>query len=190
MFAERLDWSHQQALEWITQQSKLGSFFLGWLPRDSLSFYLHSRCCWVLRSQEELLAYAIVVSRRGHARILQIWTRSDCRRELFAQTLISQIFQNLANCGTNSVSCWCREDLEATLFWQALGFVPTAVRHGGKSKGKLHIKFAATIGDQTLGQLFERPPMTHDWRTNFERDSPMIGRALRRPFHECPLFLE
>jgi hypothetical protein len=80
--------------------------------------------------------------------------------------------------------------LEATLFWQAMGFVPVGVREGGKSKKKLHIKFATILRDSTLALLFETPKIEFNWRENFLGVSPMAGRALRRPFHTTPLFLE
>ena len=57
------------------------------------------------------------------------------QRGLVGATLLRAQFERSAY-GCRLYCCWCAQDLPANRFWQAMGFVPLAVRAGSATKGK------------------------------------------------------
>ncbi|MEM9752264.1 MAG: hypothetical protein AAF916_02655 [Planctomycetota bacterium] len=70
---------------------------------------------------------------QGHVGIIyQMCVSRTFRRSLVAATLLQARLDTSAY-GTTLYSCWCRQDLEANRFWEAMGFVPVAFRAAGRS---------------------------------------------------------
>ncbi|MEM1444650.1 MAG: hypothetical protein AAGF84_01215 [Planctomycetota bacterium] len=70
---------------------------------------------------------------QGHVGIIyQMCVPRKFRRSLVAASLLQARFDTSAY-GTTLYSCWCRQDLDANRFWEAMGFVPIAFRAAGRS---------------------------------------------------------
>ncbi|MEM1098778.1 MAG: hypothetical protein AAGH92_08310 [Planctomycetota bacterium] len=70
---------------------------------------------------------------QGHVGIIyQMCVSRTFRRSLVAATLLQARLDTSAY-GTTLYSCWCRQDLEANRFWEAMWFVPVAFRAAGRS---------------------------------------------------------
>jgi hypothetical protein len=55
------------------------------------------------------------------------------QRKLVAATLLKEVFER-SPYGCKLFCCWCRQDLDANHFWEAMGFVPLAFRADAKGK--------------------------------------------------------
>ncbi|MEM9751755.1 MAG: GNAT family N-acetyltransferase [Planctomycetota bacterium] len=64
--------------------------------------------------------------------IYQLCVAPEFRGQLVAATLLKAFMERCAY-GTRLMSCWCRQDLVANEFWEAMGFVPIAFRASGRS---------------------------------------------------------
>lgn len=180
----------QSSIDWIIRESTSGSFELGFLPKSSIEHYIRSGGCLVLEQNSELTVFILFVVKDRRARILQLWTRRECRREFFAAELINHFVNLLEKFSIPVVSCWCREDLESKWFWLALGFYMIAYREGGTTKKILHVKFQRDT-DAQHDRLFPIEEVVIDpTKLRREKDSPMRGRNLaKKPTFENRLSL-
>lgn len=62
----------------------------------------------------------------------------DARRRLLGTALVEAFAARLPP-PVRQVSLWCAADLDANLFWSALGFVAVAHRDGARSTGRTHL---------------------------------------------------
>src|SRR5213075_51106 len=62
--------------------------------------------------------------------------------------------------GCRLYCCWCAKDLDANYFWEAMGFVPIAVRAGSRTRGGRR----SQVGGRTseVAQDVSLRPTTHD----------------------------
>lgn len=79
--------------------------------------------------------YLLYDFRGGHCKIHQACIQYDARRKLYGATLLWWTLDRLDH--KQSVTLRCAADLEANLFWKAMGFTPIAVQDGGKRRGRL-----------------------------------------------------
>ena len=76
--------------------------------------------------------------------IYQVAVEAAWRRSLVAAMLVQAKFDRSAY-GTRLYGLWCRQDLEANRFWEALGFVPIAFRAGSRTRRVKGVKSAGVI---------------------------------------------
>jgi hypothetical protein len=62
----------------------------------------------------------------------------DARRRLIGAALVAEFAARQCE-RIAQVSLWCAADLEANLFWSALGFIPVAARPGAERTGRTHL---------------------------------------------------
>ncbi len=81
--------------------------------------------------------------------VFQLCVRPGHQRKLIGATLLKAVFERAAY-GTKLYCCWCAQDLKANYFWEAMGFVPLAVRAGSSKKSRTHIFWQKRIrsGDE------------------------------------------
>ena len=67
--------------------------------------------------------------------IYQLNIKPEWRRSLVGAKLVEAVLDRAAY-GTKLYGLWCRQDLAANEFWEALGFMPIAFRAAGESRQK------------------------------------------------------
>jgi len=81
------------------------------------------------------------------------------------------------------LACWCAADLEANLFWRAAGFLPTAMRQGGRRRGRRQIKYERAIGPALFAPSEEEseikilPPTGNYFRSGHARKRQSLRAA-------------
>jgi hypothetical protein len=148
-------------LEFIDQLQKAHHRELGFFPRAQMEGYIKNQWviiaegsgqCAVGSGQMEssslptahclpptLLGYCAsrdrYLKRDELGAIFQLCVAPKKQRGLIGANLLRAVFEG-ASYGTKLYCCWCAQDLEASYFWEAMGFVPLAFRTGSRTKGK------------------------------------------------------
>lgn len=89
------------------------------------------------------------------AAIIQACVRMDAQRMKVGLELVKEVARKAAAAGSLVLQCWCRQDLEANLFWHELGFEAVSKRRGGKQKGIPHILWRKPLSREA--DVFELP---------------------------------
>jgi len=82
-----------------------------------------------------LLVQPTLGGQRTTAAIIQAAVRMDARRMKIGLALVAAIAAKAKSAGSTILQCWCRNDLDANMFWHAAGFHHIATRKGGTIKG-------------------------------------------------------
>jgi hypothetical protein len=113
---------------------------VGFIPIQSYREALTRNRLFTLQENGDLLAFVLVGERRGLIRIHQIVTRHDARRMMYAAGVLIKACQQLADKQPTMLVCRVREDIDAHMFWMALGFDPIGLtQHSPHSNRKLII---------------------------------------------------
>jgi len=83
-----------------------------------------------------LLVQPALGGQRTTAAIIQAAVRMDAQRQKIGLALVEAIASKAQAAGSTILQCFCRQDLEANLFWQAAGFDAIATRRGGNAHGE------------------------------------------------------
>src|SRR3954452_23913937 len=77
------------------------------------------------------------------------------QRGLIGASLLKAQFERSAY-GCRLYCCWCAQDIAANRFWEAMGFVPLALRAGSSDKGRVQIFWQRRVraGDTTTPYWF------------------------------------
>jgi hypothetical protein len=115
---------------------------IGFLSRAALEYAIARRRVLLALENGEPAGYLYgkaTYQRREHVAIIfQAAISYDARRRLLGTALVEAFAARLP--GRVSQLClWCAADLDANLFWTALGFVPVACRAGARSTGRTHL---------------------------------------------------
>lgn len=164
-----LDLQHQsEVLKWIRSEALKGTKSIGFIPEKGLLHaHLHRRIHWADENDDPVVFCVHGPSRRRLiCKVYQIWTRNDARRLLHARAMIEVLERIYRARGAIQMSCWCAADLEATVFWSALGFQEAGRRLGGGSRQ--HIRFV-------------RPITTTGWLAGFQLETSEPGLTRHEP---------
>jgi hypothetical protein len=98
--------------------------------------------------------------RQEHVAIIfQAAISFDARRRLLGTALVEAFAARLSECVTQ-LCLWCAEDLDANLFWLALGFVPVATRAGARRTRRTHVFWCRHLRTPTEPTGFWVPEVT------------------------------
>lgn len=91
---------------------------------------------WVAEADDDLVGfvYATVGRDGGSAKIVQLAIQDDARRLQFGQALADEVERHASATQRQGVSCRVAADLEATVFWNALGYDLTRIERGGERR--------------------------------------------------------
>jgi ribosomal protein S18 acetylase RimI-like enzyme len=125
----------------IDRLQKMHSKQLGFFPRAQMEGYLKND--WLIVAEDAstrgLVGYCAsrdrYLKRDELGAIFQLCVDPGAQRKFVGALLLKSVFERSAY-GTKLYCCWCAQDLEASRFWEACGFVPLAFRTGARGKGK------------------------------------------------------
>lgn len=127
---------------------------VGWLPTSVFDSRAATDEVQAVYRDRELVGWALhgQSTARKVLKIYQIWVRIDARVLEHGRALIDKLnaIADRDRCGW--LEAWVAEDLEANIFWNAIGFTRTVWRWGrGKSLRKIYrwIKLAEKAGGNT-----------------------------------------
>lgn len=127
-------------VSWIIGEAKKGTHSIGFIPSTHYNTYHQTGQLAVCIDQEELLAFIVFGHTPPTARVWQIWTRNDARRELAATALIEWLKVEALKRGCGEVRARVKQSLDANLFWQAAGFhIDATVRSSGKRQQMINV---------------------------------------------------
>jgi hypothetical protein len=115
---------------------------IGFLPRVALERAIERGQVMLALENGEPAGYVYGQSpyqRRADVAILfQAAICFDARRRLLGTALVEAFLARFPPTVTQAC-LWCASDLDANLFWSALGFVAVACRDGARSAGRTHL---------------------------------------------------
>jgi hypothetical protein len=124
---------------------------IGFLPRVALERAIGLG--WVMLALEngEPAGYVYGQSpyqrRKDVAIIYQAAICFDARRRLLGTALVESLVARFPPT-VRQVCLWCAADLDASLFWSALGFAAVACRDGARSTGRRHLFWCRGLGGE------------------------------------------
>lgn len=114
---------------------------VGWLPTSVFDSRARSNEVTAVYRDGDLVGWCL----RGESKarkvlkIYQIWVRPDARILEHGKALIEQLNAVATNARCTYLEAWVAEDLEANVFWPAIGFKRTTWRWGrGSSLRKIY----------------------------------------------------
>ena len=114
---------------------------VGWLPTSVFDSRANTDDVTAVYRDGELVGWCL----RGESKarkvlkIYQIWVRPDARVLEHGRALIDQLIVIAHREKCSYLEAWVAEDLEANIFWQAIGFIRTVWRWGrGRSLRKIY----------------------------------------------------
>lgn len=111
----------------------------------------------VMRENNDLVGYIFWTRGWPVAAIQQVVVRSDARRDERATALVDAAMKEMVTQYRYGATCRCRVNLEATAFWEALGFRVVRLEESGR-RGPLiryYKELAPALFD--LGDYLRRP---------------------------------
>lgn len=75
----------------------------------------------------------------------QICVDIDDRLRKYAAAAVLELLARARSAGASSIRLRCAEDLDANLFWRALGFTPTHLSVGGKRRKRSIVHYKLTL---------------------------------------------
>ncbi|MEM9881543.1 MAG: GNAT family N-acetyltransferase [Planctomycetota bacterium] len=158
-----------EGLNWIDARQKAESDKLGFLPATAIQKRIELGNVLVADAPASgLLGYCIAVDRymkQDHVgQFIQLNLHPEHRRRLVGAALVRATFEKSA-WGVKLFGLWCRQDLPANRFWEALGFVPLAFRVSGI--GNTTSKKKAADPRRRVHVYWQRRVRTGDDRTPY-----------------------
>lgn len=97
---------------------------VGFIPLSKWEWHIdyRPRTLIVLREHTDMVGYIFWTPGLPVAAIQQLVIRADARRFERGSELVGKAIEAMNHPGRYGVTCRCRMDLEATLFWPAVGF--------------------------------------------------------------------
>lgn len=127
---------------------------LGWQPSSALEAWWRAGLVWCLFRSGELVGYVAARTGRTVCRIWQIAVRRDARRIEHGLMLLAAVEGQARLDGASELSLWCAADIEATAFWEALGFGVRQRRYKSRCRAREQYRYGRTI---TRGLVQPRP---------------------------------
>lgn len=136
--AQRTLRDHVTTARYATHLQDRNKEALGFLPRTKLEYYAENNRIYLHEENGEPCGYLIRGPWKPRTKIYQLAVAADARRiehgiELVAQMLAEATLQQVCE-----LTCWCAADLEANLFWKAIGFKQSKQRAGGRARRRVH----------------------------------------------------
>lgn len=132
--------SVREIVAFVGSASKIDAHAIGFLTHLAYQNAHYQNRIIVLRRNNDLCGFILYsLNKRRECRILQIWVRADARIFENGRALIAWLENNIARPHNSwCVRCWCAEDLESNLFWNAMGFENPCWRWGPAQNPRRH----------------------------------------------------
>lgn len=120
---------------------------LGFLPRVAIAEYSERRQIFPATQNGEWCGYILFFDGRNGKRprlhpytlkMHQICIQYDVRRVLHATRLVDRLVRRAEQSGMNCIEGWVASDLDANVFWDAVGFEKVDTRLGGRKRKRVH----------------------------------------------------
>lgn len=150
---------------------------LGFLTRFAIDTYIRTKYVTIGLLNGEPACYLLgrgpsqSSPEGGH--IVQAAVQYDARHRLLGTTLVSEYVSRMPP-WCREIYLWCAQDIEANVFWECQGFSAIGWRLGKQSKGRVHIFWRRTLGENPAGCAIKLPATTD-------------GGMLRKPRLVIPL---
>jgi hypothetical protein len=136
---------------------------VGFLSRAALEHAIAQRRVLLALENGEPAGYLYgkaTYQRQEHVAIIfQAAICYDARRRLLGTALV-EAFAARRCVGVSQLCLWCASDLDANLFWSALGFVPVAWRAGAHRTRRTHLFWCRHLSALTDSTPFWVPDAT------------------------------
>jgi N-acetylglutamate synthase-like GNAT family acetyltransferase len=111
--------------------------------------------------------------------IIQTAVRMDAQRQAVGLDLVHRIETAAQRAGQSILQAWCKQNLEANLFWKAAGFEAIATRPGGNGKQIPHVLWRKALSTTAELSIL---PVDH-------RHNRLRGRFARTECREVPTLI-
>jgi len=154
--ALRIIWSDSDAwpgdaMRFVRSEAKKGTHELGFVPWPRVERDAAKGRLLVLTANDDLVAWLLLGIGGGRfgtvCPIVQLWTRLDARRFWFASEAVLAAGRKAHKEGRTELQARCSLDLlPANLLWVSLGFVPVALRRGGRVRERKILLWRLGLG--------------------------------------------
>lgn len=111
---------------------------IGFIPIGSLEKAERDGHLYAEYENGDMCGYLYFGGKYPQLKIYQACIQYDSRRREHGMNLIKKLIRYADMGGYESIALWCAADIEANLFWKAMGFVLSGSREGGKRRGRKH----------------------------------------------------
>jgi len=126
---------------------------VGFIPDSRWELELsgaYNGAIWLLEENADPVGYLYATFSPGRGRIQQVVVREDARRAERATALVTSAEAESAKRGAFDFGCRVGLDLEATAFWEAMGFEQVATIPGGQRRNRTLGVYRKAIGTERL----------------------------------------
>lgn len=123
---------------------------VGFLPVPRLRHYAQVGQLWLQYENDEPCGYLVFGNGWPVLKVYQCCIQTDARRAEHASALVRALVALAEDRGCLAVALWCAEDLEANVFWRAMGFVAEGTRDNGNRRGRKHIRWVRRLGSDLV----------------------------------------
>lgn len=114
---------------------------LGFVPLSGYESAIDRGRCFVLRVNGDSVGFVVWGLRNGILRCHQVCVRDDARRILHGTELLHQVCAAAQQHRPHRIELHCAADLQANLFWQALGFDPVELKAAKNKRSRQLIRY-------------------------------------------------
>lgn len=134
-------------LTYIDSLQRKFSREVGFWPKQALEGYIQKHVVTIALINGSPAAYLLgrdtCEFEPTQARVYQTAVQMDTRHLAVGRALVEAYCSQLPD-SAHTVALFCAQDIEANLFWEALGFTAIGFRDGSRQKGRLHILWERT----------------------------------------------
>jgi N-acetylglutamate synthase-like GNAT family acetyltransferase len=154
-------------LSFVADLQKRFSNQLGFLPRPALQWYLDNQRVMLARENGQAAGYVLGrASMRYNRRIAPITQTAVCldlQRSKLGLSLVEAWTHRAAQGDIQIMQCWCRSDIVAIAFWEALGFQQIMERWPENARQESMILFRRPIVP-VHRDVLRAPPPVAGWK--------------------------
>jgi GNAT superfamily N-acetyltransferase len=158
---------------YVVDLAKKHTDAIGFIPRPRLERY--AECGQMALEYENGEPCGFLVWGNGWPvlKIYQACIQYDARRLEHGAALVARVEREAVRRGCSAVSLWCASDLEANLFWDAVGYRAAATKQGGERRGRKLIRWVKAL-PQPL-----QPALESACPSSLPRSAPSTSGAWR-----------
>lgn len=135
----------REAVAFAVSASRVDAYCIGWLPTKAYHDAQQTNrliFCW---NNNDLVGFVLWGTPIGRIQIYQVWVRRDARMIVHGRSLVDAVCSIGRAITAHELLLWCAEDLEANLFWAALGFEKRTWRHGTGKSRRRHVMWTQDL---------------------------------------------
>ncbi|MEM5880925.1 MAG: GNAT family N-acetyltransferase [Candidatus Aenigmatarchaeota archaeon] len=140
--------SEEEIFKYVVDLANKNRDAIGFIPSHRYKEYYYKRKILIEFENDEPCGFCLFSGKDEYLKIYQIVIEYDLRRLKHATNLVNKIFNKAIQLNKRVISLYCADDLEANLFWKALGFKLCCKRAG--AKGRIHNHFIFFIDTKNV----------------------------------------